>query len=59
MSKAVKYKGSPLAVFIDYRTGKYVIYDNKNKTYGAEYTSFEKAKKHAQGWNAIYRASKK
>lgn len=56
MSKAVKYNGTPLAVYIDYRTGNYVIYDKKNKTYGAEYSSYDKALNHAKGWNKIWRA---
>lgn len=53
--KQRKYNGTPLAVDLDYSTGKYVIYDKKNKTYGAEYTSYEKAEKHAKGWNQIWR----
>ena len=58
MSKSVKYNGRPLAVFKDYKTDKYVIYDKGNKTWGAEYTSFQKAKDHAMGWNRIYRNAK-
>ena len=58
MSKAVRYNGSPLAVYIDYSDGKYVIFDKKNKTYGARYSSFAKAEKHAKDWNKIYRRSK-
>ena len=34
---------------------EYVIYDKKNKTYGARYSSFAKAEKHAKDWNKIWR----
>ena len=56
MSKSRKYNGSPLAVDLDYKSGLYRIYDKKYKKYGAEYQTFEKAKKHAQGCNKTIRA---
>lgn len=55
MSKSRKYNGSPLAVDLDYKLGLYCIYDKEHKEYGAKYQTFEEAKKHAKGWNKIFR----
>jgi hypothetical protein len=55
MSKKLVYSGSPLAVSLDYGTGKYTIFDRKTKTYGSSYDSYSKAEKHAKGWNRIYK----
>lgn len=53
------YNGYPLAVYLDFKDGSFLIYDRQNKTYGKKYASFNPAKKHALEWNRIYKRRKR
>ncbi len=59
MSKKSMYNGYPLAVYLDFKDGSFLIYDRQKKTYGKKYASFNPAKKHALEWNRIYKRRKR